>query len=88
MQQAGNRAALWSFIDERHIAGREQPRETTMSKIEEMTAEQTDDVVGGVAESASAKRVMQRGGTADTLAADINKTQYANRYDSVKRLEY
>jgi hypothetical protein len=74
-------------IDERRLAGRDQPKGTTMSKIEEMTIEQTDEVVGGTSDNA--KRGIQmstvstdRSGQA-AIDRQYNKTYAAEskRYD-------
>lgn len=55
-----------------------------MSKIEEMTVEQTDEVVGGTSES-NTKRTTERG--AQSMDMNTNKTQYHVPDYSSKRLE-
>jgi hypothetical protein len=54
-----------------------------MSKIEEMTVEQTDEVVGGTSES-NTKRIDRN---AQSMDIDKNKTQYHVPDYSSKRLE-
>jgi hypothetical protein len=58
--------AIVRFIDGRSPVERGQPKGTTMSKIEELKEEQTDDVIGGVKTATSASTASVQTSTGDS----------------------
>jgi hypothetical protein len=80
--------AIVALIDGRRPAERGHPKETTMSRIEELKVEQTDDVIGGVKTATSASTASVQTSTDDSnqyVAASGHKQ--VDSYAETKRYD-